>query len=107
MTPHRLYAALLMLYPKAFRDEFGPAVIDAFRELHAASHRSPLAFWRLILADLAHPRFASNSTDVAPAHGDTRWAGWRAAPPGSAPGSSSPTGWRGPWPTSIIPISKG
>ena len=52
MTPERLYAALLRLYSKPFRDEYGAAMLDAFRDLRAASRRSPLALWRFVVADL-------------------------------------------------------
>ena len=53
MTPERLYAALLALYPKAFRDAYGADVLAAFRELRRADHRPPLVFWRFVLGDLA------------------------------------------------------
>jgi hypothetical protein len=53
MTPERFYAALLALYPGEFRDTYGADVLAAFRELHRANRRPPLAFWRFALADLA------------------------------------------------------
>lgn len=53
MTPERFYAALLTLYPKAFRDAYGADVLAAFRELRRADHRPPLVFWRFVLGDLA------------------------------------------------------
>jgi hypothetical protein len=52
MTPERLYATLLMLYPKPFRDEYGAAMLDAFRDLRASSRRSPLALWRFVVVDV-------------------------------------------------------
>jgi hypothetical protein len=52
MTPERVYAALLTLYPKPFRNEYGPAMIDAFRDLRQSSRRSPFGFWRFVVADI-------------------------------------------------------
>src|SRR5438874_12259382 len=52
MTSERLYAAMLMLYPKAFRDEYGVAMRDAFHEMRASGRRPPLAFWRFVVMDL-------------------------------------------------------
>jgi hypothetical protein len=52
MTPERLYAALLTLYPKPFRDEYSAAMLDTFRDLRASGRRSPLALWRFVLADV-------------------------------------------------------
>ena len=52
MTPERLYVTLLTLYPKAFRDEYGAAMLDAFRDLRASSRRSPLALWRFVVVDI-------------------------------------------------------
>src|SRR6185295_13266017 len=41
----RLFAALLHLYPRSFREEFGPAVLDlAVRELDTAANRGRLSF---------------------------------------------------------------
>jgi hypothetical protein len=53
MMPEQIYASLLTLYPKAFREAYGGAMLDAFREWHRANRRPPLAFWRLAVADLA------------------------------------------------------
>ena len=53
MTPERLYAALLWLYPSAFRHEFGDALLDAFRELHRRGERRHVRFWFAVLSDLA------------------------------------------------------
>jgi hypothetical protein len=52
MTPERLFVTLLTLYPKPFRDEYGAAMLDAFRDLRASSRRSPLALWRFVFADI-------------------------------------------------------
>jgi hypothetical protein len=53
MSPEQFYRALVVLYPKAFRDTYGEEVIDAFSQLRLASRRRPLAFWRFAIADLA------------------------------------------------------
>jgi hypothetical protein len=53
MTPERFYAALLTLYPKAFREAYGGDVLAAFNELRRANRRPPLVFWRFALVDLA------------------------------------------------------
>ncbi len=52
MTQERLYSALLVLYPKAFRREYLEQMMDAFRQLRLASRRGAIAFWIFILADL-------------------------------------------------------
>jgi hypothetical protein len=51
MTPERFYAALLMLYPKPFRDEYGASMQDAFRELRESNRLPPLALWRFVVSD--------------------------------------------------------
>jgi hypothetical protein len=84
MTAERFYTALLTLYPKAFRREYGDAMIEAFRELHdhrRARHRSPLAFWSFVVADLGQSLIreqiaASRSGDRL---GMLRWLGVCAA----------------------------
>jgi FtsH-binding integral membrane protein len=52
MTPERLYAGLLRLYPKPFRDEYGASMSEAFRDLRASNRRSPLALWRFVVSDI-------------------------------------------------------
>jgi hypothetical protein len=52
MTAERVYAALLLLYPRGFRREYGGAMIDAFRDLHAARRGSPAAFWWFVARDI-------------------------------------------------------
>jgi hypothetical protein len=52
MTPDRLYAALLLVYPPAFRREYGESMLDAFGQLRRARRGSEAAFWRFILADV-------------------------------------------------------
>jgi hypothetical protein len=53
MKPEQIYAALLALYPRAFREAYGDDVIDTFCEWHRANRQRPLAFWRFAIADLA------------------------------------------------------
>jgi hypothetical protein len=53
MTPEQVYAALLALYPRAFREAYGDAMMEAFHDLRRANRRAPLAFWRFVIADLA------------------------------------------------------
>jgi hypothetical protein len=54
MTSERVYLALLRLYPSEFREEFGDALLDAFRELHRRSGHRWVRFWSALVADLAH-----------------------------------------------------
>lgn len=48
-----MYAALLALYPRAFRDMYGEAVLDTFREWRRSSGLPAVSFWLVALADLA------------------------------------------------------
>ena len=52
MTSKQLYSALLVLYPKAFRREYGDRMIGAFCQLRRARRRGATAFWIFIIADL-------------------------------------------------------
>jgi hypothetical protein len=52
MTPERVYAALLALYPRAFRDTYGEDMIEAFHELRRTSGLPAVSFWRFAIADL-------------------------------------------------------
>jgi hypothetical protein len=54
MTPERVYAALIRLYPQEFREEFGDRLLDAFRELHRRKGHRPVRFWFALLSDLVH-----------------------------------------------------
>ncbi|MGH9145673.1 MAG: hypothetical protein ACRD1Q_03125 [Vicinamibacterales bacterium] len=54
MTAERLFSALLRLYPREFREEFGDALLEAFRELHQRTGHRPVRFWLALLSDLAH-----------------------------------------------------
>jgi hypothetical protein len=47
----RVYAALLRLFPKQFRDEYGAEMLAAFRDMRSASRSTPLRFWTFIVAD--------------------------------------------------------
>lgn len=53
MTADRLYAALLRLFPKAFRDEYGGEMLAAFGEMRRARRAPALRFWTFIVADTA------------------------------------------------------
>jgi hypothetical protein len=52
MTGERLYALLLLVYPKAFREEFGPEMLADFRRLHRSRCDRPLAFWYFVVCDV-------------------------------------------------------
>jgi hypothetical protein len=51
MTADRIYAALLHLYPRSFREEYGQEMLTAFREMYRRRTRTRLAFWSFVLAD--------------------------------------------------------
>jgi hypothetical protein len=52
MTADRFYAALLHLYPRPFRDEYGSEMLAAFRDLRRVRGSSPVRFWAFVLADI-------------------------------------------------------
>ncbi len=51
MTADRIYAALLRLYPKPFRAEYGGEMLSAFHDMRQARRSSPIRFWAFVLAD--------------------------------------------------------
>jgi hypothetical protein len=51
MTAERVYATLLRLYPKSFREEFGADMLADFGDLRRARRLTALTFWRFILVD--------------------------------------------------------
>jgi len=51
MTAQRLYSALLGLYPRDFRRDYGDQMTQAFAELHRARARSRVAFWMFVAGD--------------------------------------------------------
>jgi len=61
MTSDQIYAALLRLYSKPFRDEYGKEMAAAFRAMRDAHRGHVLTFWGFVLADLlvsaAYERF--------------------------------------------------
>jgi hypothetical protein len=57
MTPERVYAVLLALYPRAFRETYGEDVLDAFRELRRTSRVPAVSFWRFAIADLVRSAY--------------------------------------------------
>jgi hypothetical protein len=52
MTPDAVYRTLLRLYPRAFRREFGDAMVEAFGDMRAARRRSFFGFWSFVIRDL-------------------------------------------------------
>jgi len=52
MTGERIYALLLLIYPKPFREEFGVEMLADFRRLHRSKRERPLAFWWFAVADV-------------------------------------------------------
>jgi hypothetical protein len=57
MTAERVYSALLRLYPREFREEFGDALLEAFRHLYQSTGHRPVRFWLALLTDLARSIF--------------------------------------------------
>ena len=51
MNADRFYAALLHLYPRSFREEYGQEMLAAFRELHRRRARTPVSFWMFVVGD--------------------------------------------------------
>lgn len=51
MTPERLYSALLSIYPKSFRQRFRAEMMETFRDLRGATHRTGFVFWFFIITD--------------------------------------------------------
>jgi hypothetical protein len=51
MTPDRVYRLLLTLYPKAFRREYGDAMVETFQDLRRESDLRPFAFWLFVVTD--------------------------------------------------------
>jgi len=52
MTADRIYSALLVLYPRSFRHEYGADMRAAFSELRRSTAKTPLAFWSFVIADV-------------------------------------------------------
>jgi hypothetical protein len=52
MREERLFAALLHLCPKSFRQEYGDAMLTTFRDLRAAPGEPPRGLRRFIVADM-------------------------------------------------------
>jgi hypothetical protein len=53
MTAERVYAALLWLYPRSFRDEYGAEMHAAFRQYRRSTQKTSFAFWSFAIADVA------------------------------------------------------
>jgi hypothetical protein len=58
MTSERVYRALLAVYPRAFRRDYGDAMVEAFRDLHRGATRPPLGFWLFVSADTCRAAYA-------------------------------------------------
>ena len=51
MNSERVFTALLRLYPRRFRNEYGDEMLAVFSELQAHREGSPVAFWAFVLTD--------------------------------------------------------
>jgi len=51
MTADRFYGALLRLYPRPFRDEYGDEMLAAFRDMQHARRAPAPSFWAFVIAD--------------------------------------------------------
>ena len=67
MIAERLYAALLCLYPRRFRQEYGDAMLEAFRS--ARRDMAPARFWLMIADDLCRSICVAHGREIGP---DTR-----------------------------------
>jgi len=78
----RVYRALLRLYPRDFRDEFGDAMVEFFRDRVAGMRRDPhlsaLDLWRMVLVDLARNALPARLESVSRRF--RRWHTQRNAP---------------------------
>lgn len=52
MTSEQIYRACLVLYPRAFRRDYGHAMLEAFRDLQRSGTRRGLRFWLFVAADM-------------------------------------------------------
>lgn len=64
MTPERVYATLLFIYPRAFRREYGRRMIAAFRRLRRESRVGALAFSCFIASDLLRSGFRERLAEL-------------------------------------------
>src|SRR5438046_366434 len=53
MTSERVYTALLLLYPRRFRERYGREVLQTFTELSVSMGTQRPRFWWRVLPDLA------------------------------------------------------
>jgi hypothetical protein len=53
MTSGRVYAALLRLYPRSLREEYGAEMTAAFDQLRRTTNQSSIAFWLFVAVDVA------------------------------------------------------
>lgn len=51
MTGESVYSALLIVYPKSFRQQYGSAMLQAFRDLRRTSRLTAFRFWLFIVTD--------------------------------------------------------
>ncbi|MGH9660118.1 MAG: ABC transporter permease [Bryobacteraceae bacterium] len=77
-----IYRALLRVYPREFRDEFEDAMVEFFRDRHAAARSagrmSVLRLWRLVVLDVLRNALPARIDSVARAI--YRWRDQRQAP---------------------------
>lgn len=52
MTRDRIYASLLRLYPKSFRDQYESSIMHTFSEFSRDHRGTPLHFWSVIARDV-------------------------------------------------------
>ena len=52
MNAERVYAWLLLLYPRSFREEFAVEMLADFERLRASERDRPLGFWCFVIADV-------------------------------------------------------
>ena len=52
MTPEQVYSALLRLYPKSFRQEYGATIVETFREMRRDTQLRPFRLWLFVIGDL-------------------------------------------------------
>lgn len=65
----RMYRSLLMLYPSAFRREYGPPLVQAFRDSYRDAHQQDggigvIRFWLAAIGDLFSNAFAERISEV-------------------------------------------
>ena len=60
MNADRAYAALLRLYPKAFRRQYGAAMTETFRDLYRHASQTGPRFWWFVVCDACTAAFVQH-----------------------------------------------